>query len=107
MSEELNPIRQEISEQQKSILELERRIKAIPEVKIITKMDSDLEKRVRSLESSLLSKKNRQEQKATAPYNTDGINHTQIKNNEELRINEEFLILGDWNKRNILTERFV
>jgi len=97
MNNEVDAIKLKISSQNETIDELTRRLKEIPEVKIITETNKEWENKIKQLETDMETLKAKSN---SSPVNIQN-NKQRIDANDEFTINEEFLILGDSNTKNI------
>ena len=96
MNNEVESIKSEISTQNQTIDELTRRIKEIPEVKIVTENNKEWENKLCQLELDIETLKTN-----SSPLHYHKKKQTNVVKPDEYKINEEFLILGDSNTKNI------
>ena len=88
--EQIEPLKRELKQNQETLNELHRRIKEIPEIKVVTEVSCGWEERLKRLEDLKI-------QRNDSPYRNT---------NEKIKVKENILILGDSNTKKILTDRF-
>ena len=88
--EQIEPLKRELKQNQETLNELHRRIKEIPEIKMVTEVSCGWEERLRRLVDS--KTRNQPIQRNDSPYRNT---------NEKIKVKENILILGDSNTKKI------